>query len=191
LLSPPAPSPPSSSPPHVDSGGRGEARGKTRWSGRGAGAGRRPALMCRVLSSPARSTCCSPRGHPHPSPLFSASKTGGRCWARSSLFSSPSLPRPRARRTRRRRPGRGGEVAAPAPAPASPPQTPRVSAALRGHLRRRGASAPPRPATPQEWWPPRWPQRRGCPFARWFGGAGPWHPSHGVLRHVLQRVQAA
>ncbi|CAN6291793.1 unnamed protein product [Urochloa humidicola] len=43
---------------------------------------------------------------------------------------------------------------------------------------------------PEEWRPPRWPQQRGCPFARWFGGAGPWHPSHGVLRHVLQRVQA-
>ncbi|CAN6371983.1 unnamed protein product, partial [Urochloa humidicola] len=83
LLSPPAPSPPSSSPPHVDSGGRGEARGKTRWSGRGAGAGRRPALMCRVLSSPARSTCCSPRGFVHPT--IGASGSG-------ALVAGSSLP---------------------------------------------------------------------------------------------------
>ncbi|CAN6199393.1 unnamed protein product [Urochloa humidicola] len=90
--------------------------------------------MCRVLSSPARSTCYSPRGHPRSSPLLSASITGGRCWARPFVFSSRSLPWPCARRTRRRRPGRGGEVAAP-----------RVSTNLAtpNPTRRRGIAGPP------------------------------------------------
>ncbi|CAO2034954.1 unnamed protein product, partial [Urochloa humidicola] len=124
------------------------------------GAGRRPALMCRVLSSPARSTCYSPRA---------ACQANAKAAARQRRRGGRP---PRRHQPHHRKPRASAR---------------RCGATCAGV----GRARPHGRLLPRSGGPPRWPQRRGYPFARWFGGAGPWHPSHGVLWHVLERIQAA